>query len=62
MIGIFISDSCEDKYAHTLGFLDHLYGISPDTQELFLAKMKNLVTKEVSELRKGEETGIFFAE
>jgi len=30
----------KDKYAHILGFLDHLYDISPDTQELFLAKMK----------------------
>lgn len=34
------TDNPKDKYAHILGFLDHLYGISPDTQELFLAKMK----------------------
>ena len=34
------SDANRDKHAHVLGFLDHLYGISPDTQELFINKMR----------------------
>lgn len=34
------TDNPKDKHAHILGFLDHLYSLSPEAQELFITKIR----------------------